>query len=378
MTRALCVGECMVELTHADERTLRLGFAGDTYNAAVYLVRTARELGVDVETGYLTGLGDDEYSAALRVGVGAPRGSPTTPITVPGRVPGLYTIRTSPSGERRFTYWRGESAARHLLAGGGWCDRVEGDVVHLSGITLQLTTPASLDALVARLARAARGRRPDQPRHELPARRLAVRRGRRPRRCDRVAAVAGVVLAVARRRGAAPRPVRPEDAVRRLLALGAGEVVLRDGADGAYVADGDDVRHVPGAAGRPRRRHHRGRRRVRRRLSRRGPRRARDRVAAAELAERRRRRGRPAPRRDHAASDLSLLDARRRLTPAPAAQPSTQASPAMIGTSAPCRSTPSTATSGPPIITSWWTTEWFTPSASCSASSGGRSGTVKA
>jgi len=64
--RALCVGECMVELTHVDDRTLRLDFAGDTYNAAVYLARTATELGVDVETAYLTGLGDDEYSDALR------------------------------------------------------------------------------------------------------------------------------------------------------------------------------------------------------------------------------------------------------------------------------------------------------------------------
>src|SRR5438105_12436116 len=33
--RALCAGECMVELTHTDARTLRPGFAGDTYNTAV-------------------------------------------------------------------------------------------------------------------------------------------------------------------------------------------------------------------------------------------------------------------------------------------------------------------------------------------------------
>ena len=94
MTRVLCVGECMVELTHVRRADAPARFAGDTYNAAVYLVRTARELGVDVEAGYLTGLGDDAYSAALRrVGVRGDRGPP---ITVPGRVPGLYTIRTPP------------------------------------------------------------------------------------------------------------------------------------------------------------------------------------------------------------------------------------------------------------------------------------------
>src|SRR3954464_9790168 len=151
MTRVLCAGECMVQLTHVGERTLRLGVAGDTYNAAVYLVRTARELGIDVEAGYLTGLGDDEYSAVLRTAWRA-EGIADRAVTVPGRLPGLYTIRTAPSGERRFAYWRGESAARHVLAGTNWCGRLDGDVVHLSGITLQLTTPASLDALLDRLA----------------------------------------------------------------------------------------------------------------------------------------------------------------------------------------------------------------------------------
>ena len=95
MTRVLCVGECMVELSHVDERTLRLGVAGDTYNAAVYLVRTARGLGVDVDAGYLTGLGEDAYSAALRA-AWASEGIADHAITVPGRVPG-----STPSAPRR-------------------------------------------------------------------------------------------------------------------------------------------------------------------------------------------------------------------------------------------------------------------------------------
>src|SRR5919197_4922036 len=66
MKRVLCVGECMLELTHTGERTLRLDFAGDTYNTAVYLRRVATELGVEAEVGYLTGLGVDPYSRAMR------------------------------------------------------------------------------------------------------------------------------------------------------------------------------------------------------------------------------------------------------------------------------------------------------------------------
>ena len=36
---------------------------------------------------------------------------------LPGRLPGLYTIRTDARGERSFTYWRSASAARDMLRG---------------------------------------------------------------------------------------------------------------------------------------------------------------------------------------------------------------------------------------------------------------------
>jgi 2-dehydro-3-deoxygluconokinase len=234
----------MVELTHLDADTLRQGVAGDTYNAAVYLVRTATELGIDVEAGYVTGLGDDEYSDALRDAWRA-EGIADRAVTVPGRLPGLYTIRTAPSGERRFAYWRGESAARHVLAGTEWCARLEGDVVHLSGITLQLTTPASLDALVDRLAglRAAGSivsldtnyRPAGWPSAAAAAATLA-----------RLGAVSTVVLASRDDETLLHGPSSPERSLDRLASLGAGEAVLRDGANGAYVRVGDDaIVHLP-------------------------------------------------------------------------------------------------------------------------------------
>ena len=39
MIRAYCVGECMVELRSAGDGLLRQGFAGDSYNTAIYLKR---------------------------------------------------------------------------------------------------------------------------------------------------------------------------------------------------------------------------------------------------------------------------------------------------------------------------------------------------
>lgn len=62
-TRALFVGECLVELRHDGPDTLRVSYAGDTYDAAVYPRRTATELGLAgaaPKVGYLTGLGADD------------------------------------------------------------------------------------------------------------------------------------------------------------------------------------------------------------------------------------------------------------------------------------------------------------------------------
>jgi 2-dehydro-3-deoxygluconokinase len=148
--RVLAVGECMLELRHMTGTNLVLGFGGDTYNTAAYLARTAEALGVDVEVGYLCGLGDDTHSELMRQ-AWHQAGILDRSVTVSGKTPGLYAVRTDGEGERTFAYWRQGSAAAALLAGTAWVDSLEGDLIHLSGITLQLMTPESLDALVNRL-----------------------------------------------------------------------------------------------------------------------------------------------------------------------------------------------------------------------------------
>lgn len=108
------IGECMLELSAqsaatAVPRGLELGYGGDTLNTAVYMAR----LGMAVE--YATVLGDDDYSAWMldrwrEEGVG------TRLVTrLPGRVPGLYLIRTDDGGERHFSYWRSTAPARELF-----------------------------------------------------------------------------------------------------------------------------------------------------------------------------------------------------------------------------------------------------------------------
>src|SRR5690348_7676661 len=145
MLRVAAVGECMVELRHRDERLLELGFAGDSFNTALYLARCTRRERVAVD--YVTALGTDPYSEAMLAawreeGIGADRVA-----RVPGRLPGLYFIRTDANGERRFFYYRSAAAARELFrdaASESLLAALPGyDVLYFTAITLSLLEPAA-------------------------------------------------------------------------------------------------------------------------------------------------------------------------------------------------------------------------------------------
>ncbi|MFY7836775.1 MAG: sugar kinase [Novosphingobium sp.] len=91
----------------------RLAYGGDTLNTAIHLART----GADVA--YLTALGTDPFSADLKARWAAEGLDTSLVLPDPARNPGLYAITCDDAGERSFTYWRGESAARHLFDGKG-------------------------------------------------------------------------------------------------------------------------------------------------------------------------------------------------------------------------------------------------------------------
>jgi 2-dehydro-3-deoxygluconokinase len=140
MSRACCIGECMVELRGAGDGLLRQGFAGDSYNTAVYLKRSAPEISVH----YVTATGTDPMSRAMR-GAWAQEGvEDDLAFAVADRKPGLYMIELDAAGERRFHYWRGESAAKRWLAElrkAGIGKLVGADLVYLSGISLAILAP---------------------------------------------------------------------------------------------------------------------------------------------------------------------------------------------------------------------------------------------
>jgi 2-dehydro-3-deoxygluconokinase len=136
--RAVSIGECMVELRQTDGDLYMRAFAGDAYNTAVYLKRSAPQLHV----AFLTATGEDPLSCAMRAAFAAEGLDDALVFTAKGSEPGLYMIELDAAGERRFHYWRSASAARcwfALLMHNGGADRLAGfDLVYLSGISLAI------------------------------------------------------------------------------------------------------------------------------------------------------------------------------------------------------------------------------------------------
>src|SRR5690606_17645862 len=110
--RIVCLGEAMVELTPRQGRW-DVHYGGDTLNVALHLTR----LGFDVA--YFTALGGDPFAGAMRGAWGREGMDVSLVLTDPDRTTGLYAIDTDEHGERHFSYWRGESAARRLFLASG-------------------------------------------------------------------------------------------------------------------------------------------------------------------------------------------------------------------------------------------------------------------
>jgi 2-dehydro-3-deoxygluconokinase len=154
--RVFCIGECMIELRPAGDEDYRLSFAGDVYNAAVYLKRSAPE--IDVQ--FVSATGDDPLSARMRrVWANHGVGDRLCP-TLGHDPPGLYLIDLTPEGERSFVYWRAASPARRwldlLLSAGGVAPLAGADLVLLSGISLAIL-PESARTQALELLAALRG-----------------------------------------------------------------------------------------------------------------------------------------------------------------------------------------------------------------------------
>ncbi|GFE65480.1 sugar kinase [Litoreibacter roseus] len=139
----LCIGEAMVELSLEGD-TAKIGIAGDTLNTAIYVARAGPKVS------YLTRVGCDSFSDRM-IQFMAEEGARTDLIERdPARTVGIYAIDVDPAGERSFSYWRGQSAARAMFAQDfDPAPLMSFDLVYLSAITLAILPEDARERLSA-------------------------------------------------------------------------------------------------------------------------------------------------------------------------------------------------------------------------------------
>jgi len=238
MTRIVCIGECMVELRAIGRDQFARGFAGDVYNTAVYFKRSFP--GAQVQ--FLTATGDDAMSTAMRLAWKAQGIDAELAFTVKHGAPGLYVIETNQQGERRFQYWRSQSAARRwlaLLLEHGETALWGADIIYLSGITLAILSAQERSAAIETLKRLRShvGRIVFDPNvrlvlWETPQIAAAVI-GAALSLCD-------IALPSAEDLSWLLHTDQPAEQLAMLKAMGVGEVALTLGAAGCRVSDGDN------------------------------------------------------------------------------------------------------------------------------------------
>ncbi|RWX78693.1 sugar kinase [Neorhizobium lilium] len=243
--RLLSIGECMVELSQGGEGLLRKGFAGDTFNTAWY----ARAcLPADWSVDYFTVLGDDPLSGEMLdmmtsagIGTGFIR-------RISGKTPGLYLI-TLKNGERTFSYWRDSAAARKIADDADHLRAAieQADLIYFSGITLGILAPEAIDTLLAELRRAkAAGKTVAFDPNLRP--RLWINNDVMLRTIEEGARAASLVLPSFDDEATHFGDATITDTIARYHGLGVRDVVVKNGADGAYLSFGEVEVHVPGVA----------------------------------------------------------------------------------------------------------------------------------
>jgi 2-dehydro-3-deoxygluconokinase len=225
----------MLELSRADGALWSMGYGGDSLNVATYVAR----LGGDIA--YLTALGEDKFSADMKAAWAADGMDTSLVLSHQDRVPGLYAIETDAQGERSFTYWRGQSAARDMFACAGLDAAFEAaskaKLIYLSGITLSLFGPEQQARLVA-LAKAVRAHGGD----------VAFDTNYRPKGWasaeqarSAIAAIApyvSIALPTFEDEAALFGDASPKAIIDRWSAHGASLIAVKLGGNGALVSDG--------------------------------------------------------------------------------------------------------------------------------------------
>ncbi|MDE2436124.1 MAG: sugar kinase [Sphingomonadales bacterium] len=227
----------MLELSGFQTDTCTVSVAGDTFNTAVYLARHG------LEVTYATSLGLDPISDLILSKIQGEGIDTSMILRAPG-APGMYAISVDEVGERSFTYWRANSVARQFFTIAG-VDRLleralDADMLYLSGITLSLFGMADLVRL--RDLAAAMRSAGKVVAFDTNYRQSGWQSAEHAREAiGLISPFVSMALPTFEDEALLHGDAKAEQTAQRWLDLGAEEVVVKQGAQGAYVAGHDWV-----------------------------------------------------------------------------------------------------------------------------------------
>jgi 2-dehydro-3-deoxygluconokinase len=242
------IGECMLELSGDGGDAWRMGFAGDTFNTLWTMRALLAEPAV---TDYVSAFGDDPFSTGQRSfmaehGIGTAK----SPV-IAGARPGLYAITLS-GAERSFTYWRSDAAARRLASdpaalGESLAGRT---LAYFSGITLAILEPDARTVLFGalRTARAAGTLIAFDPNYRP---RLWESESTARKTFAEALALTDIALPTFPDEQALYGDASMDATARRMEAAGAGEIVVKDGAEPALLFSKGSGRLLPAVPTKP-------------------------------------------------------------------------------------------------------------------------------
>jgi 2-dehydro-3-deoxygluconokinase len=236
------LGECMLELSAQPAastgafQTMQLGFGGDTLNTAVYLARLA---GPGLGVHYATALGEDTLSDRMAAHWAAEGVGLELVRRLPDGLPGLYMIALDERGERSFSYWRDQAAARRYFDADPTpleARAAQLDALYLSGISLAILPDAGRERLFALMRRLReQGRQVVFDNNFRPRLWHDVRAARHC--CDRALELASTALITADDHQLLHGFPSLAEAVESARGLACGEVVIKRGAAATLVRD---------------------------------------------------------------------------------------------------------------------------------------------
>jgi 2-dehydro-3-deoxygluconokinase len=239
----ICIGEVTIEFARGRDGRFGISCNGDTFNTAIYLARGG------IPTAFATALGDDPFSDGL-VSLAAAEGvSCDLIVRVAERLPGLVVTDVEQSGARRRYAWSDTAPARELFELPQWSRVAEGllaaRMIYFSGITLSLYSNVAIGRFLAALELARQNGatvvfdgnfRPLGWKGDLARTRTVFMEALK--RSD-------IALPAYDDEAALWGDPSPEATVERMRAFGIGEIVVKNGANGALVATPQAQQQVP-------------------------------------------------------------------------------------------------------------------------------------